>query len=317
MPAAIGIAANQSDRFSFGTRASSQVMSAQALALFQPSCGGETVVLGGDDLVRTGSVSARSEHGGDFLVSFTGLTDPGYRWQVSYCYTEIITTTFVPETCSPGYTTSETERDVAYLGSVQVIHPDAEKWIEEATENALDARDITVGNPPTTTTIDPDGSVDPSNYSPASPAPGVSSDPAVRETGAPTTGVGRLPDGTLFELQSGAGGPAMTDVGLNNPTPDINSHRSHVEGHAAAIMQQNNIQEMTISIDHAGGTCPTCQNGVPSDLGPGQTLNVISPDGNGGVRVQQITRDGGVVELSGAAYDRIIARADLPATALP
>ena len=176
---------------------------------------------------------------------------------------------------------------------------------------------ISVGNPPTTTTIDPDGSVDPSNYSPASPAPGVSSDPAVRETGAPTTGVGRLPDGTLFELQSGAGGPAMTDVGLNNPTPDINSHRSHVEGHAAAIMQQNSIQEMTISIDHAGGTCPTCQNGVPSDLGPGQTLNVISPDGDGGVRVQQITRDGGVVELSGDAYDRVIDNADQPATALP
>lgn len=174
---------------------------------------------------------------------------------------------------------------------------------------------IQVGDPGTRTVINEDGTVEGSNYDPATPSTTVPANginpPRVS---GPTTGVARGPNGEIIHIQSGAGGPAMTDVDLNNPTPDIFDHRSHVEGHTASYMRQNNITEMVVSIDHTGGVCPSCQQGVPAMVPPGGVLHVISPDGNGGVRVQSITNAGVVTVTNPAQIAAIQAKADSPAT---
>lgn len=52
----------------------------------------------------------------------------------------------------------------------------------------------------------------------------------------------------------------------------------HVEGHAAAIMQQQEINEGTLFINNPK-ICVSCDKLLPRMLPPGVTLNVVLPDG--------------------------------------
>ncbi|MGA3066795.1 MAG: DddA-like double-stranded DNA deaminase toxin [Tepidisphaeraceae bacterium] len=54
--------------------------------------------------------------------------------------------------------------------------------------------------------------------------------------------------------------------------------RTHVEGDAAAVMQNQGISEGTLYINNPR-ICPNCTRNLPYMLQPGQTLNVVLPDG--------------------------------------
>ena len=64
----------------------------------------------------------------------------------------------------------------------------------------------------------------------------------------------------------------LTESGFNLIT------KGHVEGHAAAVMQQQGISEGTLEIDNPK-ICSSCESLLPSMLPPGAILNVIFPDG--------------------------------------
>lgn len=64
--------------------------------------------------------------------------------------------------------------------------------------------------------------------------------------------------------------------------------KGHVEGHAAAIMQQQGISEGMLYINNPN-ICSSCESLLPSMLPPGATLNVVFPDGTV-VRFRGITR---------------------------
>jgi hypothetical protein len=166
-PKELGIVANQSDRLAFGTRASSS-HAVHVAALLQ-TCSGSAadttytpVTLDNkDELIRSGVASAR---GGGVIDGHPSLpvTDPGYRWQVTYCrevYTKTIpgstscvtvevrdytlpgwpvvdsyqSCTTTPATSEPPVTTN------TYMSHVEVRHPDAETWVKDAAKAAYDA----------------------------------------------------------------------------------------------------------------------------------------------------------------------------------
>jgi len=54
--------------------------------------------------------------------------------------------------------------------------------------------------------------------------------------------------------------------------------RTHVEGHAAALMHQRGLREATVYINNPE-ICPSCQKLLPRMLPPGSRLTVVLPDG--------------------------------------
>lgn len=54
--------------------------------------------------------------------------------------------------------------------------------------------------------------------------------------------------------------------------------RTHVEGHAAAYMNQHGITEATVYINNPS-ICANCTSNFPRMLNPGSQLNVVLPDG--------------------------------------
>jgi hypothetical protein len=54
--------------------------------------------------------------------------------------------------------------------------------------------------------------------------------------------------------------------------------RTHVEGHAAAWMQQNGVSNATVYINNPV-ICDSCMNYLPRMLAPGSQLTVVAPDG--------------------------------------
>ena len=93
--------------------------------------------------------------------------------------------------------------------------------------------------------------------------------------GGPTSGIFQAGD-TTIELQSGYDGPAA-DMPPGSPGFDLIT-KGHVEGHAAAIMQQQGINEATLYINNPN-ICSSCESQLPSMLPPGAILNVVLPDG--------------------------------------
>jgi RHS repeat-associated protein len=93
--------------------------------------------------------------------------------------------------------------------------------------------------------------------------------------GGKTTGVLQTPSGNI-EFQSGWGGPA-TAMPPGSRGFDIVT-RTHVEGNAAAFMQQQSITNGTLYINNPT-ICVSCANLLPRMLAPGSTLNVITPNG--------------------------------------
>jgi len=94
--------------------------------------------------------------------------------------------------------------------------------------------------------------------------------------GGKTSGVLRTPTGDIA-LSSGRAGPATS---LPKGTPGFNAITStHVEGHAAAIMRQQGIQEATIFINNPR-ICLPCRQNLAHMLPPGARLTVMFPDGS-------------------------------------
>jgi hypothetical protein len=94
--------------------------------------------------------------------------------------------------------------------------------------------------------------------------------------GGKTSGIFRAGDLTV-ELQSGYDGPTLN-------VPDESSDfdiitMTHVEGHAAALMQQMGISEAWLRINNPK-ICGSCLKDLETKmLPPGATLHVIFPDG--------------------------------------
>jgi hypothetical protein len=105
--------------------------------------------------------------------------------------------------------------------------------------------------------------------------------PATRPTlpafraGGKTSGVLRTPTGDI-PLQSGRAGPASS---IPKGTAGFDAYtRTHVEGHAAALMRQQGLTEATVYINNPT-ICPNCSRLLPRMLPPGARLNVVLPDG--------------------------------------
>jgi hypothetical protein len=92
--------------------------------------------------------------------------------------------------------------------------------------------------------------------------------------GGKTSGIFESPNGSL-ELQSGYDGPAKS-VPLGTDGFDAYT-RSHVEGHAAALMREQGITEGTLYINNPK-ICDSCTRLLPTMPAPGSTLNVVLPD---------------------------------------
>ncbi len=117
------------------------------------------------------------------------------------------------------------------------------------------------------------------NYKPShAPDAAASIDPRIpaKVDGGPTIGVIETPNGPVY-LSSRGKGPGSQYL-PGPPTPDINSSASHVEGHAAALMRENGVTDLTVTINHPGGPCGTCRGTSPSSvaalLPKGSTLTV-------------------------------------------
>jgi hypothetical protein len=93
--------------------------------------------------------------------------------------------------------------------------------------------------------------------------------------GGKTSGILRTPTGDV-SLQSGWQGPASS-IPRGTSGFDIVT-RTHVEGHAAAVMQQQGLVEATVYINNLQ-ICPSCSSLLPRMLPPGSSLTVVLPNG--------------------------------------
>jgi len=98
-----------------------------------------------------------------------------------------------------------------------------------------------------------------------------------------TRGILVLEDGNHVPLSSGLNGPGRT-MPKGSPGFDIVT-RTHVEGHAAALMRQNSIQRAKLYINNQK-ICPNCMKNLERMLPPGSALDVV-------------TRDGGILKFLG------------------
>jgi hypothetical protein len=94
--------------------------------------------------------------------------------------------------------------------------------------------------------------------------------------GGKTSGIFQSPDSPDIELQSGYDGPAAS-IPLETDAFD-GVTRSHVEGHAAALMREQGITDGTLYINNPK-ICVSCTRLLPEMLPPGARLRVVLPDG--------------------------------------
>ena len=93
--------------------------------------------------------------------------------------------------------------------------------------------------------------------------------------GGKTSGVLRVGDSDV-PLLSGKAGPGGT---LPKPAPGFKATTStHVEGHAAAMMRQQGIQEATLYINNSK-ICLLCRQNIEHMLPSGSKLSIVLPDG--------------------------------------
>jgi hypothetical protein len=94
--------------------------------------------------------------------------------------------------------------------------------------------------------------------------------------GGKTTGIFQSPDNPDIALQSGYEGPAAS---MPPGSPGYDGRTlSHVEGHAAALMREQEITEGRLYINNPA-ICDNCTRLLPKMLPPGSTLSVVLPDG--------------------------------------
>jgi hypothetical protein len=116
----------------------------------------------------------------------------------------------------------------------------------------------------------------PAEAQPELPFPGGLPPKLAPYSGGKTSGILELPDGKTVTLQSGYDGPAKAMPG-GSPGFDTIT-KGHVEGHAAAIMRQDDLSEGTLRINNPE-ICENCAELLPRMLPPGARLRVILPDG--------------------------------------
>jgi hypothetical protein len=97
-------------------------------------------------------------------------------------------------------------------------------------------------------------------------------------------------NGMSISLTSGRNGPG--EIWYDPTRPAVNQAATHVEGHAAAIMVENQIREMTITINNRNGPCGNCMRQLPERLPQGYVLNVRWLDNKGTIRMTQIVGRG-------------------------
>lgn len=82
-------------------------------------------------------------------------------------------------------------------------------------------------------------------------------------------------DGRQLDLVSGRKGPAAA---IPKGTPGFDAYlRTHVEGHAAALLRQQGGGRARLAINQV--PCPNCHRNLPRALPEGAELEVIGPDG--------------------------------------
>jgi hypothetical protein len=135
------------------------------------------------------------------------------------------------------------------------------------------------------------GSSEPPGTAPPEPTPksGTPTDPSsklpfmdeslpqlVPYGGGKTYGIFQPPGEPAIVLESGSQGPAAEmppgSLGFDGVT------KLHVEGHAAALMWQQGIEDATLTINNPE-ICDSCLSLLPRMLPPGATLRVILPGG--------------------------------------
>jgi RHS repeat-associated protein len=99
--------------------------------------------------------------------------------------------------------------------------------------------------------------------------------PSMEAAGGKTFGVLQTSFGDT-PLISGQAGPA-SEMPLGSPGFDAFT-RTHVEGHAAAMMQQQGLTEGTLYLNNPN-ICSNCMRNLPSMLPSGSNLNVVLPNG--------------------------------------
>jgi hypothetical protein len=96
--------------------------------------------------------------------------------------------------------------------------------------------------------------------------------------GGKTAGEFRAPDGTRTALRSGIEGPGQAAPRGRGSGFDAYT-RTHVEGHAAALMREQGLMEGVLRINNLR-ICVNCQRNLRRMLPPGGKLTVVLPDGS-------------------------------------
>jgi RHS repeat-associated protein len=113
-------------------------------------------------------------------------------------------------------------------------------------------------------------------------SPAIASDPFINPSGTllPPFSPGGKTSGVLdaggdkIPLESGAEGPAAS---IPRGSRGFDAYtRTHVEGHAAALMRQRGISNATLYINNPE-ICPNCMKLLPRMLPPGGELRVVTP----------------------------------------
>jgi hypothetical protein len=99
--------------------------------------------------------------------------------------------------------------------------------------------------------------------------------PARQSIHDPTTGI-LVAEGQEITLTSGRYGPAFQVPGGKGTGFDAYT-RTHVEGHAAAWMRQNNVSNATLYINNP--PCPNCTRNLPKMLPSNSVLDILGPNG--------------------------------------
>jgi len=93
----------------------------------------------------------------------------------------------------------------------------------------------------------------------------------------PTSGVLCDNKGNQFPLISGRNGPAQNAPKGPGSGFDLLTS-THVEGHAAAMMNQLGMDVATLYINNPE-ICPNCSRNLPAMLSAGSSLTVVLPNG--------------------------------------
>ena len=91
---------------------------------------------------------------------------------------------------------------------------------------------------------------------------------------------------------SGRSGPAAAEAESSDWLPNRFHWRTHVEGHAAALMRQHELKELELTTNHPDGVCRACDFQAPEMMSPDASLIVHTPGIDGTTRTQWITQAG-------------------------